>query len=397
MNIEQIETILLKLVEHHDVLRSTFDKGLYIKPVTDFEKIQIGKYEVEEEQLADIFLKIQSSINLKDGPLIRCNIVKTSKGNVLFLCIHHLIIDGFSWRILFDDFNKAAMQLQNNQSINLGTKTNSYLEWANSIKNYIENNNNQLTIQYWKWIINRSHSVQGIEFTDTNGLCEIISNKIVIPSEIVKLYQNIATKFMCNFDEVLLGITKIVLHRMYQVDEIVVCLEEYGRYDDISNFDFGKTIGWFTNMYPIITQCSDDIIECIFSTKHSKADVPAHGLTYLEASKQLGKVKPDIVFNYMGELDSEQKNITLLNTGNDSSPLNDINCKLAINISMIKKELIITLNSNKYAINSVQLELFNKTFLNISEALLDNSLINNQNYSNSAEVDDNSIINGLEF
>lgn len=397
LNIEQIEIILSKLTEHHDILRANFNNQLYIKSISDFEKIRIYKYKANNNNLSNIFIEIQNSIDLKNGPLLRGNIIETPKGNILFLCIHHLIIDGFSWRILFDDFNKAKNQLITKHEIHLGYKTDSYIEWANAINEYIANNTNQLTTQYWKWIINKAHLIKGINCLNSNGLCEIINNQFIISHKIVEAYQNFATKFLCNFDDVLLGITKVTLYKIFQIDNIVILLEEYGRYDDISTSDFSKTIGWFTNMYPIITQCSDDIMECILSTKHSKADVPAHGLTYLHESQKYDKIKPDIIFNYMGEVDSEQKNITLLDTGNNSSPLNDINGKISINISMIKNELVINLTSNNYVINNVQLELFKSTFLNISEEIFKNLSVDNQNYSSSLEIDDSNIINGLEF
>ena len=44
--------------------------------------------------------EIQSSIDLEKGPLVKVGMFKTNEGDHLLIAIHHLVIDGVSWRIL---------------------------------------------------------------------------------------------------------------------------------------------------------------------------------------------------------------------------------------------------------------------------------------------------------
>ena len=47
--------------------------------------------------------KIQESIELISGPLMKVGLFQTQKGSQILIAIHHLVIDGISWRILLED------------------------------------------------------------------------------------------------------------------------------------------------------------------------------------------------------------------------------------------------------------------------------------------------------
>ncbi|MFX8930085.1 condensation domain-containing protein, partial [Acinetobacter baumannii] len=48
--------------------------------------------------------EVQRSLDLADGPLLRALLATFDDGSQrLLLVIHHLVVDGVSWRILFED------------------------------------------------------------------------------------------------------------------------------------------------------------------------------------------------------------------------------------------------------------------------------------------------------
>ena len=208
---------------------------------------------------------------------------------------------------------------------------------------------------------------------------------------------DISKYYEFRLDDILLGILNKTLNKLYDANELVVNIEEHGRYNDISNLDISKTIGWFTNIFPIITQCSTDIFECILSVKHSKENVPNHGIGYTQLKKSIGSLETDVIFNFMGEMDSEFNNIHIFETNNDSSSHNTIDAKLSINISMYNKELKINVLSNNDIFTVQQLKTLGQTFLNtlnISiEELRYDVIANNDSY----EIDDFNIINDLNI
>lgn len=109
--------IVKSLMIQHDALRSRFilsetnQWSQYIEGSTALEGqacpweyldySNSGKDHVSEE---DVY-KIQSSLNVIDGPVVRFSCMKFSElRHVVVIAAHHLVIDGVSWRILLEDF-----------------------------------------------------------------------------------------------------------------------------------------------------------------------------------------------------------------------------------------------------------------------------------------------------
>ena len=67
----------------------------------------------------------------------------------MMFCIHHLVVDGVSWRILQEDFETAVNQIKAGKEVTLPEKTASFIEWSQKLKEYrkkIESKEKE----YWK-------------------------------------------------------------------------------------------------------------------------------------------------------------------------------------------------------------------------------------------------------
>ncbi|MGK9020650.1 condensation domain-containing protein, partial [Pseudomonas aeruginosa] len=75
--------------------------------------------------------EVQRSLDLADGPLLRALLATFDDGSQrLLLVIHHLVVDGVSWRILFEDLQTAYRQLLAGQAVELPAKTSAFRDWA---------------------------------------------------------------------------------------------------------------------------------------------------------------------------------------------------------------------------------------------------------------------------
>ncbi len=79
---------------------------------------------------------IQRSISLEDGPLFRLGLFRCAEGEHLLIVIHHLAVDGVSWRILFEDLQEGYEQAARGQAVKLPQKTDSYRAWVDGITQY---------------------------------------------------------------------------------------------------------------------------------------------------------------------------------------------------------------------------------------------------------------------
>src|SRR5262249_7009682 len=75
----------------------------------------------------------------------------------LVMIIHHLTVDGVSWRILLEDLERGYRQLRGGESIRLGHKTTSWQYWARRIKQYSHEEMVKQGISYWASQANREN------------------------------------------------------------------------------------------------------------------------------------------------------------------------------------------------------------------------------------------------
>jgi hypothetical protein len=96
--------------------------------------------------------RIQSSIDLTEGPLLKAAIFKTDQGDHVLIVIHHLVVDGISWRILLEDFAAGYAQAEKGEPIILQDKTHSFAEYAARLEEYAGSKAFAKEIGYWQEI-----------------------------------------------------------------------------------------------------------------------------------------------------------------------------------------------------------------------------------------------------
>ncbi len=126
-----------KLLEHHDALRLRFTRerdewrqfNAAQETKTVFATIDLSKLSESDPcaAIAETAAELQASFNLTEGPLVRIALVNLGgdRPQRLLIVIHHLAVDGVSWRILLDDLQAIYQQLSHAQAIQLPPKTTS--------------------------------------------------------------------------------------------------------------------------------------------------------------------------------------------------------------------------------------------------------------------------------
>ena len=124
----QLQQAVQQLLVHHDALRLRFtlsEEGWQqVKALTDeivpFSLIDLST--LPPSQLTSALVakatELQASLNLESGPLLQVALfhLGSSKPDRLLLVIHHLAVDGVSWRILLEDLQTTYKQLHSGQT-----------------------------------------------------------------------------------------------------------------------------------------------------------------------------------------------------------------------------------------------------------------------------------------
>lgn len=89
------------------------------------------------EELEEVIEACQRSLDLRHGPLLRALLAALPDGSQrLLLVVHHLVVDGVSWRILLEDLQQAYQALATGEMPHLPAKTSSFKVWAERVQEH---------------------------------------------------------------------------------------------------------------------------------------------------------------------------------------------------------------------------------------------------------------------
>ncbi|MBE6052207.1 MAG: amino acid adenylation domain-containing protein [Clostridium sp.] len=389
--LDLVKKVVNKIVEHHDALRMVYDiKGesvlqtnlAYKENMIDVEAINLRdllNYKAEIEKECD---KIQSNIDLNNGPLINVKLFNTIDGDYIVFVIHHLVIDGISWRVLLEDFNEGYIAIQEGKEIKLQDKTDSYKEWVDNVYKYSESKKLKRELSYWKEIEDEKIDLIKKDMkADSNKILDSKLCSIKLSKEYTeKFIKDVNGIYNTKSNDILLTALLIALNKWTCLDKIRINLEGHGREMIYPDIDISRTIGWFTTTYPVVLSMEKgkDLSYMIRKTKETLRKTPNNGIGYgilryisnfSDEENVSFKCNPEIGFNYLGEFDKVATTKTFelsdVSSGIQVSPQGERITVLDINGMVLNNELTFTCNYNTK-------EYFEETINNLMELFKDN-------------------------
>jgi len=319
IELKLLDKSLDNLVKHHDVLRMIFkrengawyqeNKGLSHKSYTidNHDLSSSANYESEMGVLCD---ELQSSINIETGPLLKALIFKLKDKHCLLLVVHHLVVDGVSWRILLEDLSSIYESLKDQKKITLPKKTDSFKHWASVQNKYATSDKINSEIGYWEAIL--SNNVPPLYDADKRLDISKGNKKVLsfhLSEETVELLQTkVHRVYNTGINDILLTGLGTSIQKVFNKNNVVLDLEGHGRQDIIKNVDITRTVGWFSSFYPYLLSVSNNLSDfrtSLMQVKDSFQKIPNKGIGY-GILKYLGggfeqELETSIVFNYLGD------------------------------------------------------------------------------------------------
>ena len=348
---ELLKQVVQQLLVHHDALRLR-SNGLpgqqAIAPADDipFEVIDFSDIPDSHQPgaIAQAATEIQASLNLANGPIIRVVLFKLGEDRPdrLFLVIHHLAVDGISWRILLEDLKTAYQQGDRGETIKLPQKTTSFQDWAYRLIEYAQSPTVLKELDYWKQQYTSDVTAMPVDFPDSRENNTVASSKTVSVSLSVEqtrvLLQEVPSAYNTQINDVLLTALAQSWAKWTGASGLLVELEGHGREQLGEDLDLSRTVGWFTSRFPVMLQLGDSVDqpgEALKIIKEQLRNVPSKGIGYgilrylspdTTIREQLKKqIQPEVSFNYLGQFDFLQSESIFLgvaqeNTGFIQSP-----------------------------------------------------------------------------
>ncbi|MFP7658505.1 amino acid adenylation domain-containing protein, partial [Chryseobacterium proteolyticum] len=316
-----LEKSIADLVKHHDALRMVYkeEDGLWTQYNEDtsethykisFYDLRSDSKEAELESLRSIGNDLQSGFDIGSGVLFHVGHFRMSDGDRLALIIHHLVIDGVSWRILFEDLSHLYESYQRNAPISLPLKTDSFQRWASVQEEYAKSEKMQSERLYWNEV---SKEPIGLLPMDYDGGKEISlrdkASYFTLDKFLTeKLQTQVHHVYNTEINDILLTGLGLAVQTVFGTDKSVLKMEGHGREEIIDGIDIGRTVGWFTSVYPFVLDLSSSKGHELIGVKESLRKVPNKGvgygiLNYLDKRFD-NELVPSIQFNYLGDFGS---------------------------------------------------------------------------------------------
>jgi non-ribosomal peptide synthase protein (TIGR01720 family) len=267
----------------------------------------------------------QTSLDLVNGPLARVLVFtrEPARPQLLLMVIHHLAVDGVSWRILLEDLQQAYQQRASGLPIHLPAKTSSFKDWAERLVAYA--NSSEIEAEQGYWLTSQRAQVPHLPLdiplskqVNTVATTRACHAELTV-QETSLLLEQVPSVYQTQINEILLTAVAQALAPWIGSSSILLELEGHGREALFADVDLSRTVGWFTTVFPVCLEPgqTSSVPETIAAVKAQVRAIPRHGigyglLRYLSTdprARQLSSsplAEPEISFNYLGQFHEEQ-------------------------------------------------------------------------------------------
>ncbi len=234
-----LRAALTALVGTHEALRTRFVQvaGEWRQEVTPATPVDLRI--VDADRLANAALAAQESLDPTTGVVFAAVLDDSGR---LFLTAHHLVVDGVSWRILLGDLETAYRQALAGEPVVLPPVGTPFGRWAQRLAEHDEPESVVL-------------DADGALPVDRHGANTYGSNRKVTvrlsASDTEALLRDVPSVYRTRIDDVLLTALGRVLSDWTGRDRVLVEMEGHGRDALPANVELSRTVGWFTDMYPV--------------------------------------------------------------------------------------------------------------------------------------------------
>jgi hypothetical protein len=322
-DVSRLEQALRRTVNHHDALRLWYSRGPHWEQSygPPDRPLTVGKVDLsacsQQELGATIeaaAANLQASLNLAEAPLLRAAFFDCGAGRAgrFLLIIHHLLVDGVSWRILLEDLLAAY----ENPERDLPARTTSYQYWADRLARHARSETGRGELSGW---LSRASGAVALP-TDFKGGSNLESEAQIVtsslsPEETRALVQQVPSAYNSQIDDVLLTALARALVPWTGSDSLIVDVEGHGREALFEDVDLSRTVGWFTTVSPVRLELRRGAGpgETLEFVKEQRRATPNRGIGYgllrylgedPETVKALSEqLRSEVLFNYLGQLD----------------------------------------------------------------------------------------------
>jgi non-ribosomal peptide synthase protein (TIGR01720 family) len=317
-----VVVVLQALVDRHAMLRLRVDDdgaGGWSLTVPEAGSVDAGGCLHAVDVLSEeALVKARSRLNPVAGVMLSA--LWAGSTGQLALIIHHLAVDGVSWRILLEDLNIAWVQHRGGQQVVLPAAGTSFARWASLLQGYARRPEVIDQAQVWRQVAATPAVLPAVQpAVDTYVTAGQLSMSLDVETTGMLLGE-VPAAFHAGVQDILLIAFALAVAQFLGTGgaPIGIDVEGHGRHEELApDVDLTRTVGWFTAIYPVslavgglswaqVVAGEAPLGAVIKDAKEQLRALP-DGLTYgllryLNTDVELAGSDPAIGFNYLGRL-----------------------------------------------------------------------------------------------
>jgi amino acid adenylation domain-containing protein/non-ribosomal peptide synthase protein (TIGR01720 family) len=383
---------VLELPAHHPGLRLRFSRDAdgwhQVYAETDGSATFLSvdwPTEARDATLQRVAARLQSSLDLSAGPMLRAAHFTDPAGGPgrLLLVIHHLVVDGVSWRILLEDLETACRALAAGAPVILPPRTSSFRRWAEHLNDHARSGRLAAEVKFWRDQTGVA-PLPGGDAGENLAATSAVRSFQLPPDSTAALLHDVPPVYRTGINDILLTALVQSFADWTGRPDLLVDLEGHGREDLFPDLDIARAIGWFTSIFPVRLSLAAGEVrgEAIKAIKEQLRQIPKNGigygmLRYLTDDPALRDgQQPEIAFNYLGQLDmavgtSRYFRPAAEATGPSLSPLHKRRHQIEINASIFSGQLRVEWVFAPRRLAPETVERLGQAYLDRLQALID--------------------------
>ena len=318
-----VVVVLQTLVDRHPMLRLRADDdgaGGWSLTVPEVGSVDArGCLQAVDVLSTEALAEARSRLDPANGSMLSALWVADT--GQLVLMIHHLVVDGVSWRILLEDINIAWVQHRGGQPIALPAGGTSFARWSSLLTEHAHSPAVVEQAEAWRQAASAPAALPAVQpGLDTYASAGQLS--VSLDSDLTGLLLGeVPAAFHAGIQDILLITFALAATQFFGTDgetPIGIDVEGHGRHEELSaNVDLSRTVGWFTTKYPVSLKvgglswpqvlAGEGVLGALIkNAKEQLRTLPdplTYGLLrYLNPNVDLPQADPSIGFNYLGRL-----------------------------------------------------------------------------------------------
>ncbi|MFF2650667.1 amino acid adenylation domain-containing protein [Streptomyces sp. NPDC058045] len=343
----RVTAVVQSLLDRHDTLRLKLtrieDIGEWALEVTPPGSVpaaeavrRVDAAGVEGEALDALaereFTAAQDRLAPEDGRPVQAVWFDAGTGRPgrLLLVVHHLSVDGVSWRILLPEVSAALTAAAEGADFTPEPVGTSFRRWARHLTAAAGEPDRVRELPLWRSVLSGPDPLLTERPLDpgTDTLASAGHLTLRLPADLTeRLLGKVPAVFNASVNDVLLTALSLAVadwrraRGCGEASSVLVGLEGHGREDLLDGADLSRTVGWFTSLYPVrldpgpltaeqFTAGGPELAGALRAVKKQLRAIPDNGIGYgllrhlnPRTAVTLARFpEPQIGFNYLGRI-----------------------------------------------------------------------------------------------